>query len=101
MQSLHEAWQSAVAEQDRLPGWEACFVTDPKIQPWLQTLEERVQNAIRDEDRVRFEKELRSLVKAWNRINELIAGGVSSGTSRSSRLGAALRQVDEVGLHQV
>ena len=73
MENLREAWQTALAQQDRLPGWEACFAKEPKIKPWIESLEERVQNAIRDEDRVHFEKELGALVKAWNRVNELIA----------------------------
>jgi hypothetical protein len=70
-QALHEELDKIAA--NRLPGWEACFVKDPKIGQWLDTLDKRIRNAIRDEDRVRFERELHSIIKAWERINELVA----------------------------
>jgi len=58
---------------ERLPGWEALLSNNPKISGYLEELKVRVENSIRDVDGVRFEKEVKSIEKAWNRLNELLA----------------------------
>jgi hypothetical protein len=58
---------------ERLPGWESCLAGDPKIESWIADLSVRIENAIRDEDAVRFEKELSSVSKAWWRVNQIVA----------------------------
>lgn len=63
----------ATIGEGRLPGWEAFFASDPKIKAWMDDLHQRIDNAMRDEDDVRFEKEMASITKAWGRVNELVA----------------------------
>lgn len=58
---------------ERLPGWETFLAGDSRISAYLDDLQQRVKNAIRDADGVRFEKELKSIEKAWNRLNEIVA----------------------------
>lgn len=58
---------------ERLPGWETIFSSNPKIGAWIGELQTRIENSIRDEDEIRFEKEIASIEKAWNRLNELVA----------------------------
>jgi hypothetical protein len=66
--------QEAIRMHDeRLPGWEVFYEQNPKIGAWMNDLNNRIENSIRDEDEIRFEKELASIEKAWDRLNEIVA----------------------------
>lgn len=58
---------------ERLPGSEAFFDRDSKALKVINDRLERVQSAIRDEDEVIFERALPGLVRAWGRVNEILA----------------------------
>lgn len=60
-------------QSERLPGWNDYAAGDPKVQPYLDQLCLQVENSIRDEDTSRFDKELDSVILAWERVNERLA----------------------------
>jgi len=63
---------------DLLPGWEAFFVSNPRVKEWTDAVAAKVQVAIRDEDRTRFDKAMPDVVQAWERINERLAEAYKS-----------------------
>lgn len=60
-------------EEEMLPGAQLMADGDDDVTDWLRELEHRIRSAIADEDEVLFERSLASLIRAWERINELIA----------------------------
>lgn len=58
---------------ERLPGWEKALADDQTVAGRIGELVIRIENAIRDEDEIRYEKEIADHAKEWERVNGLVA----------------------------
>lgn len=72
MRSKFKAAERLVISE-RLPGWEAFLAKDSNAQKYCEEQLARIEDSIRDDDAVRFERAVGSWRKAWQRINEILA----------------------------
>jgi len=57
----------------KLPGWDDRYAQDPKIRAYITGLHAALSNAIRDDAVFDFKKTIGSIIKSWERVNELLA----------------------------
>lgn len=58
---------------EQLPGWEAAIASDQRLKGKIDELRVRIENSIRDEDEIRFEKEVHDHAQEWEHVNVLVA----------------------------
>jgi hypothetical protein len=58
---------------EQLPGWEEALSSDAKLKGEVEDVRTRIENAIRDDDEIRYEEKLAEYTEKWEQVNTLAA----------------------------